>query len=130
MRLGIRSVGDVTIVTPKGMYLGGPETDELDRKLDELIRGGARKILVNLGQTTYVSSAPLAILIATLNQCDARGIGLKLCCLDRKINLVLIITRLVMRFDTYDSEEDALASFGIARPMASPAQSHGPRSAV
>ncbi len=130
MKLEIRTVDGVTILEPKGMYVGGPETDELDRKLDELVRGGAPKILVNLGKTTYLSSAPLAVLIATLNNCEARGIGLKLCCLDKKINLVLVITRLVMRFDTYDSEEDALASFGVARPEVSSAPTHGPRSSV
>jgi anti-sigma B factor antagonist len=130
MRLEIRNVGDVTIVEPRGMYVGGPETDELERTLEELIRGEAQNILVNLGQTTYLSSAPLAVLIATLNRCEAQEVGFKLCRLDKKMNLVLVITRLVQRFDTYDSEEDALAAFGIARPALASTPSFGPRSPV
>jgi anti-sigma B factor antagonist len=110
--VSVRNMGDVAVLEPRGMFLGGPETDQLATTLDDLIRAGARKLLVNLARTTYLSSAPLAVLIEALNACDAKGVGMKLCCLDKKMNLVLVITRLVMRFDTYETEELALASFG------------------
>jgi anti-sigma B factor antagonist len=110
MRLAVREIGDVTVLYPTGIYVGGPETEELDRKLDKLIEGGARKLLVNLGQTTYVSSAPLAVLVAALNKCLAREIPLRLCCLNQKMNLVLVITKLSGYFQTFESEESALES--------------------
>jgi len=98
------------------MYLGGPETDELEQKLDELIQGGTPKLLLNLGETSYLSSAPLAVLIKSLNACEAKGLKIKLCNLDKKMNLVLVITRLVMRFDTYETEEQALQAFKGPQP--------------
>jgi len=116
MKLGVRTAGDVTVLIPKGMYLGGPETDELEQKLDELIQGGTPKLLLNLGETSYLSSAPLAVLIKSLNACEAKGLKIKLCNLDKKMNLVLVITRLVMRFDTYETEEQALQAFKGPQP--------------
>lgn len=120
MRLGIRTAGDVTILNPKGMYLGGPETDELEQKLDELIQAGTRNLLIDLGETTYLSSAPLAVLIKALNACEAKGYRIKLCRLDKKMNLVLVITRLVMRFDTYETDEQALQAFRGQQPSRAP----------
>jgi anti-sigma B factor antagonist len=123
MRLAVREIGDVTVLYPAGIYVGGPETDELDRRLDELIEGDARSLLVNLGQATYISSAPLAVLVAALNKCTAREIPLKLCCLNKKMNLILVITKLAKYFETFDTEGAALESYR-ERPAA-PAKRKG-----
>ena len=40
MSLDVRTVGDVTVLTPKGMLLGGKETDELQAKIRELTEAG------------------------------------------------------------------------------------------
>ena len=40
MSLDVRTSNDVTILTPKGMLLGGKETDELQGKIKELGEAG------------------------------------------------------------------------------------------
>ena len=45
MSLEVRTSGDVTILAPKGMLLGGKETDELQSKIKELAEAGNRKLL-------------------------------------------------------------------------------------
>ena len=56
MSLDVRTSGDITILAPKGMLLGGKETDELQGKIKELSEAGNKKLLINLGQTSFMNS--------------------------------------------------------------------------
>ena len=79
LRLRLRTAGDVTILYPEGMLLGGPETKELSGKLHELIDGGAGKLLLNLGRTTFMNSAALGELFKVSNMCESCGVAFRLC---------------------------------------------------
>jgi anti-sigma B factor antagonist len=111
MSLDVRTSGDVTIVTPKGMLLGGKETDELQGKIKELAEAGNRKLLINLGQTTFMNSVSLGVLIAGHTNYAKRDARVKLCAVDKKIQNIFVVTKLNMVFDVYDTQEEALASF-------------------
>jgi len=106
MSLDVRTSSDVTILTPKGMLLGGKETDELQSKIKELGEAGNRKLLVNLGQTTS-----LGVLIAGHSSYAKRDAQMKLCAVDKKIQNIFVVTKLSLVFDVYDTEAQALASF-------------------
>ena len=111
MSLDVRTSGDVTILAPKGMLLGGKETDELSAKIRELSEAGNKKLLINLGQTTFMNSVSLGVLIAGHTNYAKRGAQLKLCSVDKKIQNIFVVTKLSLVFDVYDSEEEALKSF-------------------
>lgn len=111
MSLDVRTVGDVTILTPKGMLLGGKETDELQSKIKELAEAGNRKLLINMGQTTFMNSVSLGVLIAGHANYSKRDAKLKLCAVDKKIQNIFVVTKLSLVFDVYDTEEQTLASF-------------------
>jgi anti-sigma B factor antagonist len=111
MSLDVRTVGDVTILTPKGMLLGGKETDELQAKIKELAEAGNRKLLINLGQTTFMNSVSLGVLIAGHATYTKRDAKLKLCAVDKKIQSILVVTKLSLVFETYDTEDEAVTSF-------------------
>lgn len=111
MSLDVRTSGDVTILAPKGMLLGGKETDELAAKIRELSEAGNKKLLINLGQTTFMNSVSLGVLIAGHTNYAKRGAQLKLCSVDKKIQNIFVVTRLSLVFETYETPEEAIQSF-------------------
>ena len=111
MSLDVKTAGDVTILTPKGMLLGGKETDELQGKIKELVEAGNKKLLINLGQTTFLNSVSLGVLIGAHSSYAKRGAEMKLCQVDKKIQNIFVVTKLSLVFDVYDTEAQALASF-------------------
>ena len=111
MSLDVRTSGDVTIITPKGMLLGGKETDELQGKIKELVEAGNKKLLINLGQTTFLNSVSLGVLIGAHSSYAKRGAEMKLCQVDKKIQNIFVVTKLSLVFDVYESCEEATKSF-------------------
>lgn len=111
MSLEVRTVGDITVLAPKGMLLGGKETDELQSKIKELSEAGNKKLLIDLGQTTFMNSVSLGVLIAGHTNYAKRQAKLKLCQVDKKIQNIFVVTKLSLVFDSYDSCEEALKSF-------------------
>ncbi len=119
MSLSVRIENDVTILTPRGMLIGGPETDELRNRIVELDAAGNQHLLVNLRRTTFVSSMGLAALYLAHAKYVRRGACVKLCDVDRKIMQVFVLVKLPLVYgdDLHDTEADALAAF---RRMAHP----------
>jgi anti-sigma B factor antagonist len=111
MSLEVRTSGDVTILAPKGMLLGGKETDELQAKIKELSEAGNRKLLINLGQTSFMNSVSLGVLIGGHSSYAKRDAQMKLCAVDKKIQNIFVVTKLSLVFDVHDTEAQAVASF-------------------
>ena len=111
MHIEQRSVGDVTIIDLKGkMTLG--EGDELLRdKVNSLIQQNLKKLVLNLAEVPYIDSAGLGEIVRTYTTVSRHGGQLKLLNLTKRIVDLLVITKLVQVFETYDSEKDALRSF-------------------
>jgi len=111
MSLEVRPAGDVTILAPKGMLLGGKETDELQSKNKELSAAGNRKLLINLGHTTFMNSVSLGVLIAGHSNYAKRSAQLKLAAVDKKIQNIFVVTKLSLVCETYETEDEAIKSF-------------------
>jgi anti-anti-sigma factor len=80
--------------------------------------GWETRIVLDLGNTSFVDSAGLGALIAARTSALNRGAGMKLANLTKKIKDQLHITKLVTVFDVYDSVEAAVNSFPQAEPAA------------
>jgi len=111
MSLEVRTAGDVTVLSPKGMLLGGKETDELQSKIRELSEAGNKKLLINLGNTTFMNSVSLGVLIGGHTSYAKRGAKMKLAAVDKKIQNIFVVTKLSLVFDVYETEKEALKSF-------------------
>lgn len=112
MHIDERTVGAVTILDMKGkMTLG--DGDELLRKVvSAVIEKGGRKIVLNLGDVPYIDSAGLGEIVRAYTTVGRQGGSLKLLNLTKRITDLLSITKLLTVFDTFDSEGDAVKSFG------------------
>ena len=109
----IRNVEDVAILTPKGLLLGGRETDELEAEIRELDGQGNEKLLIDLSQTTFMSSMGMACLFLAHAKYIKRGARVKLCSVDRKIKALFALVKLTLIYgaDLHDTQDEALASF-------------------
>jgi len=112
MQIAERLVGDVMILDISGkMTLG--EGDELLRdKVNSLLHQGHKKLVLNLEGVPYIDSAGLGEIVRTYTSVSRQGGKLKLLNLTKRIQDLLSITKLLTVFETYDSEQEALKSFG------------------
>ncbi len=111
MKISTRKVGDVVVIDVPGKITLGEGDVQLRKKIHELFEAGEKRILINLGQVSYIDSAGIGELVAAYTAAKNRGVELKLCNLTRKIHDLLTIAQLITVFETYDSEEEALSSF-------------------
>ena len=111
MKYDISEKEGVVVVTPKGRMMAGPELEKLHEKIKELVRIGARKMVIDLGEVELMDSRGLGILVAALTSLRNVNGELKLSRITNKIESLLVITQLSKVFKTYDSAEGALKSF-------------------
>jgi anti-sigma B factor antagonist len=76
-----------------------------------LVDGGKKKILLNLGGVKNIDSSGIGELIANYTTVSRDGGQLKLLNLTDKIQNLLVITKLLTVFDSFDNEAEALNSF-------------------
>lgn len=106
-----RQAGDVTILDLNGPVRMGEGSVALRDATKRLAQEGKKKILLNLGGVKYMDSSGIGELIANYTTIRNKGGEVKLLNLTGKIKDLLVITKLLTVFDSYDSEADALNSF-------------------
>ncbi|HKH45678.1 MAG TPA: STAS domain-containing protein [Thermoanaerobaculia bacterium] len=111
MRVTTRTRGDVTIIDLNGKITIGSGDIALRNAVHQAIEAGANKLLINLHEVTTIDSSGVGELVSAYTTATNRGIRLKLVNLPDKVADILTVTQLITVFDTYDSENDAIASF-------------------
>jgi anti-sigma B factor antagonist len=106
-----REEGDVTILDLSGKITIGEGSVQLREAVRRLLDDGKKKILLNLGEVAYVDSSGIGELVSSYTTTNNNGGHLKLLNLTKKIQDLLMITKLLTVFETFDSEASALASF-------------------
>jgi anti-sigma B factor antagonist len=106
-----RLVGLVTVLDLSGRLTIDHEAHRLKDKINSLILQGRTRVVLNLGEVSYIDSGGLGQLVASYTSLSKAAGGLKLVNVNRRNHDLLSITRLVTVFDTYDSEEEAIRAF-------------------
>lgn len=101
----------ITVLEPKGKLMGGSDTGEIDEKLYTLLGKGSKDVVIDLGQTDWINSSGLSILIHHWKKYNDVGGHLRLANLTQKIEKILVISKLTSVFETYETLDDAIASF-------------------
>ena len=112
MKIEERSIGDVVILDLKGKITLGEGDELLKDKVNSLVNQGHKKIILNLAGVPYIDSAGLGEVVRTYTTVSRQGGSLKLLNLTKRITDLLSITKLLTVFDTFDSEAEAVKSFG------------------
>src|SRR4029079_16892317 len=115
MHVTERTVGDVTVVDVSGKVTLGDGGDVvLKDKMASLVQQGRKKVLLNLGDVSYVDSAGLGAIVQAYATLNKNGGSLKLLNATKRIKDLLSITKLLTIFDTFDNEADGVKSFGAS----------------
>jgi len=112
MQIEQRTNGDIAIVGISGDITLSKGGDVLLKdKIQSLLQQGHRKIVLDMGNVSYVDSAGLGQLVQVYATTSHLGGSLKLLNLTKRLRDLLVLTELLTVFDAYDSESEAVASF-------------------
>jgi anti-sigma B factor antagonist len=111
MRIDERAEGDVTVLDVTGRITADAGDVELKDKINSLLNQGRSKILLNLGGVAFVDSTGLGQIVASFTSVSNNKGQMKLLNVTKRLNDLLIITKLTNVFDTFDDESEALKSF-------------------
>jgi anti-sigma B factor antagonist len=111
MKASNRQLDGVTVVDMSGRITLGEGSVILRDTIRDLVGKGQKKILLNLGDVTYIDSSGIGELVSAFTAVRREGGELKLLNLTKKVHDLLQITKLYTVFDIKDDEAAAIKSF-------------------
>ena len=106
-----RAVDGIAIVDISGQLRLGEGTGKLRDVVQQLVREGYRKILLNLAGVVHIDSSGIGELMSSYTTLRNQGGELKLMNLNKNVRNLLQITRLFTIFDVHDDQASALKAF-------------------
>lgn len=111
MKASVRQVEGVIVVDLSGRIKLGEGSSVLRETVKDLLSKGHKKILLNLGDISYIDSSGIGELVSAFTSVRNQGGELKLLNLTRKVHDLLQITKLYTVFDVKDDEAAAIRAF-------------------
>ena len=111
IQVSTHQVGDVTVVDVVGRITLGEGASMLRDSIRDAVAKGDKKILVNLGEVSYIDSSGIGELVSAFTTVTNQGGVLKLLGLTKRVKDLLQITKLYTVFEVFDNETSAVASF-------------------
>ena len=111
MKLSTKEAGTVIIIELDGNVLGGPDATALNDSLHQLLEKKKRKIIVDLSGVKSMNSSGLSMLIGALTTTRNAGGELKIAAASKKIESLLVITKLTTVFELFPTVKKAITSF-------------------
>ena len=111
VKLNTRQVGDVSVVDVAGRITLGEGSSALRDTLRDMVSKNQKKILLNLGEVSYIDSSGIGELVSGFTTVTNSGGQLKLLNLTKRVKDLLQITKLYTVFDVHEDEAGAIRSF-------------------
>ena len=111
VKLTTRQVGDVTVIDVAGRITLGEGSSTLRDAMRDLVSKNQKKILLNLGEVSYIDSSGIGELVSGFTTVTNGGGALKLLNLNKRVKGLLQITKLYTVFDVHEDEAGAIRSF-------------------
>src|ERR1700676_4198336 len=111
MKASTRQVDGITIVDLSGRITLGEGSVGFADTGKDLLGKGQKKILLNLGDVSYIDSSGIGELVSAFTSVRNQGGELKLLHLTKKVHDLLQITKLYTVFDVKDDEAAAVKAF-------------------
>ncbi|HST24256.1 MAG TPA: STAS domain-containing protein [Blastocatellia bacterium] len=110
MTIQERKLDDITVLDLEGTFVLGGDSD-FKKRVETAITDGSRRLLINLAKVSYMDSSGLGELISGYTKMQRVSGHMKLFNLSKRLNQLLVITKLITVFETFDSESAAISSF-------------------
>lgn len=105
---------DVVVLPLKGR-VDAVTSPRISAQVREHIAAGARYMLIDLGEVSFLSSSGLRALLLIRKELMTEGGELRLCALQPQVNEVFVLTGFTQVFAIHATQEEALAAFGQGR---------------
>ncbi len=109
--LKTRQVGDVSVMDVAGRITLGEGSSALRDAMRDMVSKNQKKILLNLGEVSYIDSSGIGELVSGFTTVTNSGGQLKLLNLNKRVKDLLQITKLYTVFDVHEDEAGAIRSF-------------------
>jgi len=106
-----RVVDGIAIVDISGQLRLGEGTGKLRDVIQQLVRDGYRKILLNLAGVIHIDSSGIGEVMMSYTTLRNQGGELKLMNLHKNVRNLLQVTMLYTIFDVHDEQASALRAF-------------------
>lgn len=114
LKLSTRSEEGAVIVDCAGRIVFGDESGYLRDTVKQILVD-SKRVIINLGEVSYIDSGGLGTLVALYTSAQKTGAAIRLVNLTKRVGDVLQVTKLLTVFDVYDNEKKALESLrGVA----------------
>ncbi len=110
-----RPVGDVVVLDVKGEMINNKDYGSIKRRVGELLDRGHLSLLLNLSQVPYMNSWGVGELASSFISVRNRHGTLKVAASQNRVTQMLAISKLDTVIDVFDTEAEALHSFGGAQ---------------
>ncbi len=110
MQLEERVVGEVTILALSGRMIRNDHFGALTERVQDLVRAGRRKLVLDLGAVSYMDSMCLGEIVSSLATMRKQGGTLYLANLTERVERLMTMVGLMSVFETFGSEQEAVRS--------------------
>jgi anti-sigma B factor antagonist len=110
MDIAQRQVGDVVILDLSGKITLTDSNGKLKDRVTALVAGGQKKIVLNLAAVPFVDSSGLGETVACYTTVTKSGGAISLVGATTRIKDLLVMTKLVTVFNSYETLDEALAA--------------------
>jgi anti-sigma B factor antagonist len=110
LKVTTRTKDGILVVDCTGRIVFGEESSLLRETIKQAVTENNR-IVLNLGEASYIDSGGLGTLVALRITAQNAGGTIKLTNLTKRVGDVLQVTKLLTVFDVYNSEAEAIESF-------------------
>jgi anti-sigma B factor antagonist len=83
--------------------------------VERVIDGGARRLLVDLSEVTFIDSTSIGVLVCALKRMHASGGSLELVCTEKNVLKTLEVSGLDQHFRIHGSRDEVLAGAAVAQ---------------
>jgi len=105
----VRPSGDIAVIDLAGEIDANADA-EMNRAYGEAEASGAKTVLLNFADVTYINSTGIALIVGVLAQARKQGTSLRACGLSDHYREIFEITRLVDFVEIFDDEATAVAA--------------------
>ena len=111
LQIDERQIEDITVLNLRGEITADDGDLVFGRRVDELIKKGQVKIVLNLADVTYIDSSGVGMMVAESKAVYGQGGVMKLAHLTARSHHLLAMLKLKLVFEIFDDEASALRSF-------------------
>ena len=94
-------------------YLDAHTAPEFERVIEDELRSGRVRLVVDCAGLTYISSAGLGVFMSFLEEIREQGGDIKLAAVNAKVYQIIDVLGFPQLFDIVDTVEDAERRFGL-----------------